>query len=116
MTDRRFPGLFSTGVPGLLVALALLFAAVQPARAQALTTNFGSDLGAFSIGEIDFQLGACAHARLAATGQSRRTVFEDAYGGGWDGTVLDQSVWRVRPAGRPDVLERGRLQHTIERR
>ena len=56
MTDRRLPGLFLRmflrGVVGLLCVLG----STLPARAQALTTNVGPDLGAFSTGELQFSL------------------------------------------------------------
>ena len=55
MNDRRLPGLRAICLRGFL-ALFCVLAAAQPARAQTLTTNFGSDLGAFSTGEIQFQL------------------------------------------------------------
>ena len=56
MTDRRLPGLLlRTCLRGSLAVLWLL-TAVVPARAQALTTNVGSDLGAFSAGELQFSL------------------------------------------------------------
>src|SRR3954470_13262576 len=55
MTDRRLPGLRSPGLRGFL-ALFCVLAAAQPALAQALTTNVSSDLGAFSTGELQYQL------------------------------------------------------------
>src|SRR5580765_1126785 len=58
MTDRRLPGLLlRTCLCGSLAGLWLL-TAVVPARAQALTTNVGSNLGAFSTGELQFALTA----------------------------------------------------------
>ncbi len=55
MTDRRLPGLFGMCLRGS-VAIWCLLAAAAPARAQALTTNVGSDLGTFSTGELQFAL------------------------------------------------------------
>src|SRR5690349_17367716 len=55
MNDRRLPGLRAMGLCGVLALFFLLFTA-QTARAQALTTNVGSDLGAFSTGELQFAL------------------------------------------------------------
>jgi hypothetical protein len=55
MTDRRLPGLRAMGLRGFLAIFFLLFTA-EAARAQAVTTNVGTDLGAFSTGEIQFQL------------------------------------------------------------
>ena len=54
MDERRLPGLCAIGRCGLLI-LSLLFTA-EAARAKTLTTNFGTDFGAFSTGELQFAL------------------------------------------------------------
>ncbi|HEU4936487.1 MAG TPA: hypothetical protein VFT39_08545 [Vicinamibacterales bacterium] len=55
MNVRRLPSLRTIGVSGLF-ALLILLLTTESARAQALSTNVGPDLGAFSTGEMQYSL------------------------------------------------------------
>ncbi len=55
MNGRRLRGLRALGLCGVLAVCSVLFTA-DAVSAQALSTNVGPDLGAFSTGELQFGL------------------------------------------------------------